>query len=179
MKYLLFILLSLFILSCNKKNSDGWSEFVIESGDHKSSSTLEYTRKKQFTFGVLFDSSAIYKTVDPVNQWDVNKLIGVSDGGLHQKNSARFGWRWLNNKLELIAYTHLNGNFYFEKITDLEIGKVYDCYLFMGDDYTFICNGEVVHMTRWRNDFSNNYYLWPYFGGDETAPHDIKINVRY
>ena len=49
----------------------------------------------------------------------------------------------------------------------------------MADDYTFISNGQITHIKRWRNDKSNNYYLWPYFGGDETAPHDIKIKVKY
>lgn len=24
----------------------------------------------------------------------------------------------------------------------------------------------------------NKYILWPYFGGDETAPHDIKIRLK-
>ena len=179
MKYFILLLLNILIISCNKKDSDGYSIFTIKSGDHKSSSSLEYTNRNQFNFKVTFDSSCIYKTSDPINQWDVNKLIGVSDGGLHQKNSARFGWRWVDNKLELMAYTHYNGNFYFDKVTDLEIGKEYDCILIMADDYTFICNGQTTHIKRWRNDKSNNYYLWPYFGGDETAPHDIKIKLKY
>jgi hypothetical protein len=34
-------------------------------------------------------------------------------------------------------------------------------------------------MRRDKNVPSNNYYLWPYFGGDETSPHDIKIRVSY
>ena len=179
MKYFILLFLSIIIIYCNKKDSDGYSIFTIKSGDHKSSASLEYTNKKKFNFKVTFDSSCIYKTSDPINQWDVNKLIGVSDGGLHQKNSARFGWRWVDNKLELMAYTHYNGNFYFEKITDLEIGNEYDCILIMEDDYTFISNGQTTHIKRWKNDKSINYYLWPYFGGDETAPHDIKIKLKY
>jgi len=34
-------------------------------------------------------------------------------------------------------------------------------------------------MTRWNNVSGSRYYLWPYFGGDETAPHDITIKIKY
>jgi hypothetical protein len=179
MKILLFVI-SLFLLSsCNKKDDSGWTIFNIKEGSHSSSNALEFTNKSSWNFKFQFDSSAIYKTTDPINQWDVNKLIGLSDDGLHQKNSARFGWRWLNNKLELLAYTHYKGNFEFEKITDIEIGKEYIGTIQYGDEYTFICDGKVVTMRRDKNVPANNYYLWPYFGGDETAPHDIKIRVSY
>lgn len=179
MKYFILLFLSIIIISCNKKDSDGYSIFTIKSGDHKSSASLEYTNKKKFNFKVTFDSSCIYKTSDPINQWDVNKLIGVSDGGLHQKNSARFGWRWVDGKLELLAFTHYNGDFFFEKITELEIGKEYDCVLTIGDKYTFISNGSIVTMDRYKNNNRRNYYLWPYFGGDEASPQDITIKIKY
>jgi hypothetical protein len=178
MRFILFSILFL-LFSCNKKDSDGYAIFTIKKGNHKSSSTLEFTNKREFDFKVQFDESAKYDLNDPENQWDVNKLIGISDGGLHQKNSARFGWRWVNNNLEILAYTHYNGNFYFEKITDIEIGKEYDCILILDDKYTFICDGKIVTMPRWMDFKTKNYYLWPYFGGDLEAPHDIKIKVKY
>ena len=179
MKILLFVISLLLLSSCNKKDDNGWTIFNIKKDSHSSSSSLEWTNKSRWDFKFQFDSTSIYKTTDPVNQWDVNKLIGVSDGGLHQKNSARFGWRWINNKLELMAYTHYKGNFEFQKITDIEIGKEYLGTIQYGEEYTFICDGKVVTMRRDKNVPSNNYYLWPYFGGDETAPHDIKIRVSY
>lgn len=181
-RFLLFVVLFL-TLSCNKKDDSGWSNFRIDQGSHSSSNTLEWTRRSVITFDVVFDSTAIYTTNDPINQWDVNKLFGVSDGGLHIKNSARFGWRWVDGKLELMAFTHLNGLFYFEKITNIDIGKQYTCYLELGDDYTFTCIGGAtpvtIRMKRWRNVSGSRYYLWPYFGGDETAPHDINIKIKY
>jgi hypothetical protein len=177
------LIISFLLLGCNKRDDSGWSVFRIDSGDHSSSNSLEWTRKDIVTFDVVFDSTAIYTTVDPINQYDVNKLFGVSDGGLHVRNSARFGWRWLNGKLELMAFTHLNGLFHFEKVCDLEIGKQYTCSVSLGDDYTFTCidgsNPVIVHMERWHNVSGSRYYLWPYFGGDETAPHDITIKIKY
>lgn len=174
-----FILFSLILfLSCDKKD-DGYTIFKIKKGNHKSSSKLEFTDKKEFTFKVQFNESAIYDLNDPENQWDVNKLIGISDGALHQKNSARFGWRWVDNNLEILAYTHYKGNFYFKKITNVEIGKEYDCILLLNDNYTFICNDITITMPRDMNIKTNNYYLWPYFGGNLVAPQDIKIKIKY
>jgi len=178
-KVKLFLLMIFLLLSCNKKDSNGYTNFTIKKGNHKSSIALEYTDKQTFNFTVEFDSSAIYKTQYPEDQYDVNKLIGISDGGFHERNSARFGWRWVDNNLELMAYTHYQGNFYFDKITNLELNKEYNCSLILNDNYIFTCNGQTIIMKRWRNDKSNNYYLWPYFGGNETAPHTIKIKVKY
>jgi hypothetical protein len=183
MKLIITLFLILLITSCNKVESDGWTIFKIDKDNHSSSNAFEWTKKDNISFEFQFDSSAIYQTVDPVNQWDVNKLFGVSDGGFHTRNSARFGWRWVDNHLEILAFTHLNGNFYFEKICNAEIGKTYLCNLKLQKDYEFSCIDEsniwTKNMPRWAEAKGSRYYLWPYFGGDETAPHDITIKVRY
>lgn len=68
---------------------------------------VEYAELK---FVVKFDSSAIYNTVDPSNQYDINKLYGFSDNdSLHQRYSARFGWRWSDNALRIFAYVYNSG----------------------------------------------------------------------
>lgn len=183
MRLVLLLLLTI-LVGCNKKDSSGWTLFKIPEKSHSSSNSFEWTRHDRVKFDVVFDSTAIYKTVDPVNQYDVNKLFGVSDGGLHVRNSARFGWRWVDNKLELMAFTHLNGVFHFDKICNVEIGKEYTCCITLGEDYLFECsdgsNIHSLHMTRWHpNVEGSRYYLWPYFGGDETAPHEITIKLKY
>jgi hypothetical protein len=152
-------------------------DFKIKSGSHKSSHFLNYTDKKSFSFFIKFDESCVYKTIDPTNQEDVNKLIGISDGLSHLKNSARFGWRYLNGRLEILGYTHFNGVFAFEKICDIEIGKEYQCDLEIGEDYRFSVGDKEISMKRFPKKSGFNYYLWPYFGGNETAPHDINIRV--
>jgi len=183
MKWIAFVLSAMLLAGCNKKDGSGWTLFEIPEGGHSSSSCLEWTKKDIVSFSVCFDSTAIYECVDPVNQYDVNKLFGVSDGGLHIRNSARVGWRWLDGNLELLAFTHLNGQFHFEKIRNVEIGKEYQCEISLGESYLFSCagGGEVksVEMERWEPATGSRYYLWPYFGGDEKAPHDIFIKIKY
>ena len=71
------------------------------------------------SFKVKFESSAIYQTADPVNQYDIDKLFGFSEGYNHHLNSARLGWAWHTNAL------HLYGNVYSDSIRAMiEIASV-------------------------------------------------------
>jgi len=114
-----------------------------------------------FGWNIEFDSSAIYKTVDSVNQLDINKLIGWSDcSASHLDNSIRFGWRWLNDSLEIHWFKHEY---------ELTISTW---------DYKLSVDGTYVHVPRNCPEQYRRYQLYPYFGGNETAPHDIKIKIK-
>jgi len=144
--------------SCDK------STFVTENFD-----TLEFKAK--------FDSSAIYKTIISNNQADINKLYGLSDcGSLHQVNSARFGWRWYNNHLEIWAYTY-NDSVRDYKLVGTVSFNEFNTYkiIFTEAKYIFLLNEKRIEMPRHCSATAKGYRLYPYFGGDETAPHAIKI----
>jgi len=92
---------------CTKIKNE-YTTFTIKEGKHRSIYALKYSKDTTFGWNVRFDSSAIYKTVDSLNQLDINKLIGWSDCSTsHMENSIRFGWRWLNDSLEIHLYTYL------------------------------------------------------------------------
>ena len=97
------------------------------------------------------------------------------------KNSARFGWRWYNNQLELLGFVHIDGQFYFNKICSVGLGINYLCSIeIQPDHYCFSVGWKKVIFprdNRIRTD-KIKYYLYPYFGGDETAPHDIFIKLE-
>ena len=171
--------LILFLLSCNKITDD-YKVFTIKEGKHRSTRALNYSKDTMFGWNIEFDSSAIYKCVDSLNQYDINKLIGWSDCGTdHLENSIRFGWRWLNDSLEILWFRHLNGNFEFEKITSVETNEVIYLDLELKDDkYILGVNGVVVEVDRPCTQDFKRYYLYPYFGGDERAPHNIKIKLK-
>ena len=60
---------------------------------------VEYSERK---FVVKFDSTSIYNTLIPSNQYDINKLYGFSDNdSVHHLYSARFGWRWSDQARKL------------------------------------------------------------------------------
>src|SRR5687767_8188281 len=79
-----------------------YTTYTIPVNSHYSdkSSYAPFSRS-EVLFKAKFDSSAIYQSVTPVNQFDVNKLYGFSEGGDHHLNSARIGWAWNKNALRL------------------------------------------------------------------------------
>lgn len=155
--------------------------YTIQKGSHSSTnSSFKKINIKKLRFEVTFDSSAIYTSGKPENQFDINKLYGVSDcSSHHQQNSARFGWRWSNNRLELHAYTYVGASRKSEFITSITLGKAALCELTLEDGkYIFSVDGKQVVLPRGCNGNTDSYKLYPYFGGDEVAPHDISIKIR-
>jgi hypothetical protein len=135
----------------------------------------------QMKFTVKFDSTAVYKTIQPVNQYDINKLYGFSDNNAdHHQYSARLGWRWSDNALRLFAYVYNEGGMTSKELTTVPIGAEIQCSIQVaGNKYLFTVNGVTESMPRSSSTATGKgYQLYPYFGGDETAPHDIHIWIR-
>lgn len=152
---------------------------ILKGEQYCQPNPLAFTTKSKLSFAAMFDSSCIYKTVDPANQEDINKLYGFSDCGTHHlDNSARIGWRWSNDSLRIFAFVHNDGNMLFTEITTAKIGKVIKCSIVCRDtSYVFTVNGKTVSLPRHCSGNYTRYKLYPYFGGDEVAPHDIKIQL--
>ncbi|MES2645460.1 MAG: hypothetical protein V4717_01195 [Bacteroidota bacterium] len=181
--------------SCRKNANDlisadqppglhGFTKYVIPQGGHFA--TENYSVKEDITewgFQVYFDSSAIYDLAGN-DQDDVNKLSGFADNDdSHTQFSARFGWRWSENKLRLFGFVHNSGVFSVKEITTIEIGKPYTCsikvsanqYLFTVEDLknTVTMEREATTQT------AVGYRLYPYFGGNKVAPHEVRIWIKY
>lgn len=154
--------------------------YLIEAGAHSSSHGFSLATDSILNFKAVFDSSAIYETEDVQNQKDINKLYGVADcGSHHHENSARFGWRWLDGKLEIHAYTYTSGARKSKFITSVALNKeiTYTLQLTL-ESYIYTVGNTSISMERACSDNTSGYKLYPYFGGDETAPHDITIAIE-
>jgi hypothetical protein len=165
--------------SCKKITND-WKTFTIKKGEHRSTRALNYSKDTMFGWNIEFDSSAIYKTVDSLNQYDINKLIGWSDCGTdHMENSIRFGWRWLNDSLEIHWFKHEHGKFSFDLIKRVSLCEehYYELTIYRWD-YKLAVDGTYVYIPRNCPSDKRRYQLFPYFGGDESAPHDIHIKIK-
>lgn len=162
-----------------KDNVDNTVEYVINKNGHSSMSSIQKVEINSLKFKARFDSSAKYITDDPVNQADINKLYGFSDcNSHHHTNSARFGWRWYNGQLEIHAYTYLNGIRNHQYITSVNVNKTYTYELKAEkEQYLFILNGTAVALPRGCSGPASGYKLFPYFGGNETAPDTITIVI--
>lgn len=181
---------SITILSCSKVDLNGFKQeptqdgisYTIKKGNHYSDhNPYEATGLISLSLLVKFDSSAIYQTNQLENQLDVNKLYGFSDNGAqHHMYSARFGWRWSENSLRLFAYVYNEGQMSYEEITTINIGQTYKCSITVsGNRYIFNVDGYVLEMPRASiTSGAEGYKLYPYFGGNEPAPHDIRIWIK-
>ena len=155
--------------------------YVIPKGAHSAQTrALKSTKKSRIRFEASFDNSAIYTTSKANNQGDINKLYGISDcGSEHQTNSARFGWRWYKDRLEIHAYTYKNKVRQSALIGTVEPGQKATYEIRLEDEqYVFLLNDKKVTLPRACTGEANGYQLYPYFGGDEPAPHDIKITIQ-
>jgi hypothetical protein len=176
---LALVVLVKLLSSCTKIKKE-YTTFTIKEGKHRSIYALHYSRDTMFGWNIKFDSSAIYKTVDSLNQLDINKLIGWSDCSTsHMENSIRFGWRWLNDSLEIHWFKHERGEFSFDLIKRVSICEEHYYEMIISTwDYKLSVDGTYVHVPKNCPDDYRRYQLYPYFGGDEPAPHKIQIKIK-
>ncbi len=194
---ILFICTLLLLVSCNKQLNviqdiertlgiHEWHVYNIQSGNHFSDGLNgNILSTDHIDFLARFNETAIYTATTKSNQNDINKLYGFSDCNCDvEKNSARFGWNWSpsKNKIQIYAYIHVDGKI----INPTYMGTVnfneeasYSIYI-VGQSYNFNFNGNLVNIKSRgcgeQRDIRG--ILYPYFGGDDTAPHQINISIK-
>ena len=58
-----------------------YTTYLIRTGQHYcDQSTIKSVKTSEMKFVARFDSSAIYQSINPINQLDINKLYGFSEG---------------------------------------------------------------------------------------------------
>lgn len=133
-------------------------------------------------FQAIFDSSCIYANADPSNQADINKLMGFSDSASHHhQNSARFGWNWQDGALRVYAYCYHSGVRQSYELGTVSLNEPHDFNIELraGQYFFSVDNKYFTLMERAAQEpYAYGYKLLPYFGGDEPAPHDVRIQVR-
>jgi hypothetical protein len=162
--------------------ASGFVKYVIPKGGHfATANSYREVTCAEMKFTVRFDSSAIYQTTLPENQWDINKLYGFADNSArHQQFSARFGWRWSEGALRLFAYVYNNGGRTSKELAVVPIGKEVQCAIKVdGPAYIFSVDEKTATLPRQsKTVVAKGYQLYPYFGGDEAAPHEVRIWIK-
>jgi hypothetical protein len=174
----------------------GYILHTIKKGSHNSDkSSLKSVKTSEMKFYAYFDSSAEYKNVDPVNQYDINKLWGFSEGFNNQYNSCRIGWSYNDGKyggitqigtlgLRLSAYSYAKGIRYSKEICVIPMKTPVYCSI-KPTATGYVCsvtvNGIKYSTTINRGTTTttaSGYQQYPYFGGDEVAPQNIFIQIK-
>lgn len=162
--------------------SSGVRTWTIPACAHDANgATIATTSTDRLHFRVRFDASAQYATSDPGNQADINKLRGFSDcSSHHQTDSARFGWRWATDRVEILAYTYVGGARQSALLGSVQPGEWHEYELLAtASGYVFRLDGVDTAMPRGCSaEGLLKYQLWPYFGGDEVAPHTITLQME-
>jgi len=171
----LILIVGLMSLSCKKDDSQKITIYTIEEGNHESDVFPKSVGKK-ISFKIKFDSTAIY-TLDPIDQYDINKLFGFNAcNSHHHTHSARFGWRWLNGNLEIHSYSYDNKQ---RTIAFLQTVKINEWNIYTLEDtgfsYIYTINNTSWIVSKTSCKTAVRYMLFPYFGGTSEAPHTIKI----
>ena len=164
------------------KSSQPFVTYTIKKGDqYCDKNNLAAAQYNVLNFWVKFDSTAIYTNNNKENQHDINKLYGFSDNNSdHHAYSARFGWRWSENALRLFGYVYNDSIRSSIELGKVEIGTENFCSIKVaGNKYVFMLNDKTLIMPRTsKTPKGMGYKLYPYFGGDELAPHQITIFIK-
>jgi hypothetical protein len=185
---LTFVVLILMGISCTKSDNElpistesSFKVYRIPRGEHYcNESTFSNLSVSEVQFTVQFDSSAIYTTTDPLNQYDINKLWGFTEGTNNHLNSARIGWSFNENRLRLYGYAYADGVRNSVEIAAIDINQPINCSIKVSDGlYLFTVNGIDKSLPRAVvGKFAVGFRQYPYFGGDEPAPHDVTIRIK-
>lgn len=183
-KYVCLVLLSVALMSCGARLYSGAEKvFTVRQGNHYCDQTgFQPVNVTGMTFQAKFDSSCIYTSINPENQTDINKLWGFNEGLVGNSNSARIGWFWKDGALWLAPYTHYDGQHFTvdSGMVSVPLEVYVPLSISLQDTvYRFEINGKKSTLPRkLRSDKVIGYQLYPYFGGDEVAPHDVSIYLK-
>lgn len=157
--------------------------FVIKKGDHYANPRLvESLQSQSLIFEARFNSNAKYEMENASLQSNINKLFGFADcNSMHHDNSARFGWAWYHDRMEIYAYCYVNSQRKTQLIGTVNLNE-YNRYEIQitKDSYVFKLNHENPYTVKRGNTCQEGVYfmLWPYFGGEAPAPHDVAIDIK-
>jgi len=174
---MVFLTVGIF-LNSNIENIYGWASIVMTALVW----VFFYFKMKDLNIKVKFDKECLYTLPDQYDQ--INKLFGFSFGH-HHKNSARFGWRAVGQKIEIHTYCYVNGERKYEKLIDclpeewveLDLDAFKTYYEFKaknidGERALKRVDKNPTGLLQWFT-----YKLFPYFGGKYPAPHSMGITI--
>ena len=189
LKGIISILFVVLCLSCDSIYENPEVVYLIQAGKHSSnvqgslpSNGLRSLKSEALVFTARFDESAVYD-LKGNDQDDVNKLFGFSDcNSKHQDNSARCGWSYnlATKQVDISAYVYVSGKREIIHLGSTEIheSNTYKLSL-VGDEFKFEFKNSIERVARGSScDVGLYYLLFPYFGGNQKAPHDIRIFIN-
>ena len=136
--------------------------FKISKGCHYSGFKFRpFIYKRSMVADVVFTPSCRYDGSYQLES-QINKLFGFGSMN-HHNNSHRLGWRYSEDldRVLIFEYFYIDGERFEKQICKICIGQNIRLKLKANKGYWF------------------GKRLYPYFGGKEPAPHDLKIKINF
>lgn len=159
--------------------------YTLKKGKHDSIFPLPKFHTGVYVYNVsfVFNSNCWYNT-NIKDGTDLNKLCGFTYWRIH-KNSIRLAWRPSKTKgfIEIHSYVYHNGVRATKHICDIHTDKLYKASISINSLYGIInITADLIHYNqiielKYKNRWGA--FCFPYFGGDNKAPHEMKIDMKY
>lgn len=153
-------------------------KYIVKKGNHRSTIGWRPFFRSTFKFTFYLGDTHMYR-----DKYDhINKLYGFSDGCLnHHKNSIRIGYVNKGGVTELYLYQYVFGVRNEVFLSEVSTKAAYDVKIICHKtSYTVLLDG--LHVARVpRRLMSPNSYkhiLYPYYGGNPVAPHELEHIIR-
>lgn len=157
-------------------------DYIIKKGKHYSNwfKFPFFTFRRSIKFQFMIDSSSHY-TFNTEDDYDWNKLFGLSNSWNPHQSSARLCWRRLNEEqFQVCLYTYDDGVRITSNPINLDYNVFYGVRIIISRNnfYMLFKDMSIIFPRRSEKLFPIKTVLKPYFGGTSVAPHDIKIKIN-
>lgn len=136
-----------------------------------------YIKKNKFKWFAQLNNSCKYDIGE--DQLDWNKLVGITNHLNPRKDSVRFVWRYDKKKdaFEIGLYKEVDKVFKSYSLCTVKVNEIIEM------RFTFSRNfvKASVNNNSLTLPFLINNFVWrlnPYFGGNRTSPHNMKIKLK-
>jgi hypothetical protein len=178
------ILVLVFSISCLiaftslSMRSDKTMKFQIKKDQHTSNNRcIRFPKNGQITFNFHVNPTWLYDEKAPGFQTGWNKLIGISEGFSQHKHSVRIGWRCIENTIYMCSYCYIDGERKISDMVEVPMGWNSGSVRITDNSYIVVINNQIIAFEK-SNSSLFKIMMYPYFGGNSTAPHNIQFEFR-
>lgn len=184
-----------------------FTEYIIEKNNHYSYDNadlfrwrrkFDFTVANELTFQCVFGRGCNHQPIKGEDKYDINKLYGVSFSLDPRDNSIRIGWRYDEEKakIKIYVYAHYDRSTIIKELGEVRLGERFLCSLdFIKTVDSDGLNRVLCSLHKYNeqqrleststftskarfNRLGVKFKLYPYFGGNQVAPNDMKILIK-
>ncbi len=185
---LISVLLILSLCSSCQNNKSSLKTYRVKKGKNHFSPKIFDFNNRELNFEFELDASCLYDLKDVNNKTFVSKIIGLSDCNVihHSRAGIYLGFQPVFNELglhtgsfEIYSYWRNEGKFQFEVIDTIRANTRHTARLRIDKNYIWNFDGKVYIEKRVKKCNKGIHYRFgSYFGGTETAPHNMKLKLN-